>query len=339
MESCVGSLGCEGTKMGEYWYCGIAIRGVDTIYSYISDSGERVIGSYVIVPFSAQNTLRVGKVKTCAKYTVENAPYPVEHTKHIIREATAEEYVSQPPLSINNCYGENEDLDELELYIEEEMWDDVLEWACNHFDSEDEEICYKVIECCELCVKQNMPVAALNLGAYYYLGKYVEQDYKRAYELYKIAADAGEIRAICNCGYCFYYGRHQEIDYEEAFKYFALGALLYEDANCLYKLGDMYLNGFGTEKNEKYAYIMYSNALKCSEDDECIADAQFRVGKCLLRGIGVEKDVEKAHALLSYALINFYERRNTDKFVRGLIKSTKELLAEAQAQLDEEILD
>lgn len=115
--------------------------------------------------------------------------------------------------------------------------------------------------------------------------------------------------------------------------------MLYEDANCLYKLGDMYLNGVGTEKNEKYAYIMYSNALKCSEDDECIADAQFRVGKCLLRGIGVEKDVEKAHALLSYALINFYERRNTDKFVRGLIKSTKELLAEAQAQLDEEILD
>ena len=102
--------------------------------------------------------------------------------------------------------------------------------------------------------------AVLNFGTFYYSGKFVEQDYKKAFELYKIDADAGEIRAICNCGYCFYYGCHQEIDYAEALKYFSLGALLFNDANCLYKLGDMYLNGYGTDKNEKYAFLLYERA-------------------------------------------------------------------------------
>ncbi len=326
--------------MGEYWYCGVSIKGVGTVYSYISDTGELPVGAYVMVPFGRKNTPRVGIVKNCGAYSSEDAPYPVARTKHIIRESTAEEYEDQEPLP-PFCHDDDDDFEEVDYYIEAGDWEMVLDWACDNQDSLDEKTCKKVIECYKLCAKQNMPVAALNLGTFYYTGRYVEQDHQKAYELYKIAADAGELRAICNCGYCFYYGRHQEVDYPKAFEYFSLGALLYDDANCLYKLGDLYLNGYSVEKNEKYAFMLYSRALgRCREEDgECMADAQFRVGKCLLLGIGTEQNVEKAHALLSYALMNFYQRRETDPFVSGLIDSTKKLIALAQEQLDKETLD
>lgn len=330
--------------METYWYCGVAVKGLETAYSYISDAGELEIGSYVMVPFGNHNALRIGLVKSCGEYTEADAPYPVAHTKHIVREATAHEYDEQPPLPpFHYCDDDDNDIEEANYYIETEDWDMVLDWACDNHDCSCEEIIQKVIECYELCVKQNMPVAALNLGTFYYNGRYVEQDYQKAFELYKIAADAGELRAICNCGYCLYYGRHQEVDYGEAFRYFSLGALLHDDANCLYKLGDMYLNGYDVEKNEKYAFTLYSRAIeRCRTDggdSVCMADAQFRVGKCLLYGIGTEKDIEKAHALLSYALLNFYDRRKTDHFVVGLIRSAKELIAQAQTELDKEVSD
>ena len=330
--------------MGQYWYCGILVKGVKTIYSYISDTGEIPLDSYVVVPFGNQNVLRIGIVKSCTEYMAENVPYPVEQTKHIIREATAEEYENQPPLL--PYYRDNDiqdDLDEVNYYIEIEDWKEVYEWACDNHDCPYERITQKVVECYELCAKHDIPEAALNLGTFYYTGRVVEQSYQKAYELYKIAADAGILRAICNCGYCFYYGRYQDIDYEKAYKYFSLGALLHNDANCLYKLGDMYLNGYYVSKNEWYAFILYQRALQCSqendEDAACIADTQFRVGKCYLNGSGTYKNIEKAHEFLSLALVSFYKRRKKDHFVIELIKSTKELLAQAQEQLDKETSD
>ncbi|MCD7796505.1 MAG: hypothetical protein LUG95_02480 [Clostridiales bacterium] len=116
--------------------------------------------------------------------------------------------------------------------------------------------------------------------------------------------------------------------------------MLFDDPNCLYKLGDMYLNGYFVEKNKKYAFTLYDRALEQCEDrdDFCIGGIQFRLGKCLLRGIGTEVDVEQANTFLSVALIEFYKRRSTDPFVKGLIGSTKKMIAEAQEILDKEVL-
>ena len=328
--------------MDKYWYCGVAVKGVETVYSYISDMGELTVGAYVEVPFGAANTPRIGIVKTCGEYTAEAAPYPVKWTKHIIRVATKEEYEQQgplPPFSYDDDDDWDDDFDPVADFIEYEEWDEVLEWACDNQESQAPEIIKKVIECYELCVERGMPVAALNLGTLYYNGQVVEQDFQRAYELYKIAADAGELRAICNCGYCFYYGRHQEVDYDEAYRYFALGAAQY-DVNCLYKLGDMYLNGYGVEKNEYHAYALYSRALdQCKVDPIPLADVRLRMGKCLVRGIGTKKDVEMGHELLCSALVSFYKRRKTDPFVIGPIRETKALIAEAQERLDMETSD
>lgn len=323
--------------MNTYWYCGVIVKGIDEVYSYISDNGEIPVGTYVEVPFGRDNIPTIGYVKTVGEYLEKNVPYPVEKTKHITRTVTVENY--EEAKSLSAYYDDEDEFDDVDYYIRIEDWERVLEWACENHNSPFEHVIRKVKECYELCLKQGMPVAALNLGTFYYNGRCVEQDFNKAFKLYKTAADAGEIRAICNCGYCFYYGRHQKIDYAEAYKYFTMGVLLYNDANCLYKLGDMYLNGYGTEKNEKYAFKLYKRALDCfnfEADYDVLADIQFRIGKCMLKGIGTEIDVENAHSVLNLALVGFYQRRKTDNFVIGLIKSTKKLIAEAQEHLDME---
>ena len=35
--------------MDQYWYCGILVKGMENVYSYISDSGEIPSGSYVML--------------------------------------------------------------------------------------------------------------------------------------------------------------------------------------------------------------------------------------------------------------------------------------------------
>ncbi len=232
-----------------------------------------------------------------------------------------------------------EALEELEYYISENDYDMIFEWGCRFHDEVDcPKITEKVIEAYTLCMNIGNPDAALNLGTYYYMGRGVKQNYKKAYELYRIAADKGVLRAICNIGYCFYYGRHQPIDYSKAYDYFVKGVLLFDDANCLYKLGDMYLNGLSVEKNEKYAFMLYERAESASEYSEsyCTPDIKFRLGICLLYGIGTEIDVPLALENLTDALIGFYQRRKTDSFVGKLISSTKDLIAKATDILDNE---
>ena len=332
--------------MKTYWYCGIKVKGLKKDYWYISDMGALQIGTYAEVPFGSGDHLKIGIVTSCAEFTEDTVPYPLSSTKHIRRVAAEEEYKHQTPIKPFFVFDDEEDDEEnddyeLEAAILEKNWYEVLAWACSHHETSNAKVMEKVVECYELCIEQGMPIAALNLGTLYYTGRLVEQDYHRAFELYKIAADQGDVRGMRNCGYCFYYGRHSKIDYPEAFKYFALGALLHDDANCLYKLGDMYLNGFAAEKNEIYAFQLYTRALRRCENDEdsaeCIADAQYRVGKCLLYGIGCQKKPEEAHTLLSLALIHFYKRRNTDPFAAELIRSTRKLIEKAQTFLDSDL--
>ena len=40
----------------------------------------------------------------------------------------------------------------------------------------------------------------------------MEQDKAKAVELYREAAEAGDVRAMCNLGYCYYQGIGTEMD-------------------------------------------------------------------------------------------------------------------------------
>lgn len=330
-------------KSQTYYYCSILPKGLGSTYYYISPMGALQVGTRVEVPFGYENDLKKGTVLSCGEFTEEDAPYPVSKTKSITRVLTEEEFAQGGSQRKQSHWmaGSTNDLKEVTYYMEYHDYDAMYHWASEHHDCiDDPEVMKRVIECYQQCIEQNMPAAALNLGTLYYKGQVVPQDFAEAARLYKIAADAGILRAICNLGYCFYYGRHQEVDYAKAFEYFLKGALLFDDVNCLYKLGDMYLHGYGTEKNELYARILYQRALKLSENEDdpenayCLPDVQFRVGKCLLRGIGIAPNAEQALPLLMAALCGFYRRQKTDPFAQGLIDGSKELIAEAQSVLD-----
>ena len=136
-----------------------------------------------------------------------------------------------------------------------------------------------------------------NLGSQYYDGnRGFEQSFSKAVELYKMAAENGDRQAQENLGYCYYYGRNMEPDYEKAFQYFAMGAF---DGHLisLYKIGDMYLNGYYVRKNEKEAFIIYMHCVDIMTDEaapKVAGPIYLRLGKMFLNGIGTEKNLSSA---------------------------------------------
>ena len=329
--------------MKQYRYCSVRPKNIQKSYEYISDE-DIPVNSYVLVPFGYENRLHKGVVESVELYAKEDAPFPVEKTKRILRTITAEEYDAEEDEEWKR-YAKTfvRDIDELSGFLAERDYDAVFRWACGHHDrARFPDIMETVIQCYRLCMGRGNPGAALNLGAMYYNGTYLKRDYQKAVELYEIAANAGERRAICNLGYCYYYGRHQPPDYERAYHYYQLGAILYDDPNCLYKLGDMYREGQYVEANEKYAVKLYFRALEAinrpDEETFCRADILTRVGEAFLYGIVADRDPKKALDCFLQALSGFYDRRKTDPFVAGPIERVKEKIREAEEALDEEML-
>ena len=77
----------------EYCYCSVQPKGMSSVYSYLADDGMDIrIGTPVEIPFGHDNVLTKGLVVDFGYYTEDNAPWPVEKTKKIIRVLTPEEY-------------------------------------------------------------------------------------------------------------------------------------------------------------------------------------------------------------------------------------------------------
>lgn len=343
--------------MKEYCYCSVQPKGMSSVYSYIADEDQEIrIGTCVEVPFGPDNHVIKGIVVTFGYFTEENAPWPLEKTKHILRVITSQEYLQDDTATETDHSGSMQDpnpddqlseSDKKEIaqamtYMLSRNYEEMFKWATEHHNRVDSPGIMKVVcSCYEMCVAQNNTDAALNLGTLYYTGQGVPQDFKKAAQLYEIAASAGDVRALCNLGYCYYYGRHQEADYAKAFQCFNLGAVLHDDPNCLYKLGDMYRDGKFVKENGKYAFQLYLRAYQTANlpnaDQSCLPDIQFRLGRELLEGDIVEKNVDEALALLVSALTGFYQRRKTDSYVQERIQETKELIAKAEHILDQDV--
>ncbi len=100
-------------------------------------------------------------------------------------------------------------------------------------------------------------------------------------------------------GYIYYYGRctHGEPEYDKALTCFTFGAAngLYES---IYKLSDMYKNGYGVVKSPETAYNLVSmlyNELSAKfeeqfEEDQ-FADVALRIGSMILHGTGTHQSV------------------------------------------------
>ena len=123
-----------------------------------------------------------------------------------------------------------------------------------------------IIEMYEAAIADGNANAMNDLGAIYYDGaRGFEQSFEKSIQYYTMAAENGSRQAQENLGYCYYYGRNMPVDYEKAFHYFALGAF---DGHLisLYKIGDMYQNGYYVEKNPKEAFLIYNRCLDTTGD-------------------------------------------------------------------------
>ena len=336
--------------MDIYRYCTVKPEGMVSTFYYIANEDVKV-GAQVLVPFGSEDRVVLGTVTKVNYFEEAEVPFPLNRMKTILEvlEPGEVEDALRNPVADPDHYTPEEaaqveqDLAILDALLDEENYDAALNWACQHHDYlEHPEIMDRVVDVYETLIDMGNPVAALNLGSMYYNGTYLERDYKEAARLYQIAADAGEEEAICNLGYCYYYGRHQEVDYQKAYEYWTLGALLFQNPSCMYKLGDMYRNGYYVEQNEQHALHLYFVAMnRCMSDDyqgDAIADIDLRLGTAFLHSDVLEHDASNALFHLNRALTLFYQRRKVDPFVKGLIQSTKELIAEALQELDEEVI-
>lgn len=86
------------------------------------------------------------------------------------------------------------------------------------------------------------------------------------------------------------------VDYEKAFHYFALGAF---DGHLisLYKIADMYRNGYYVEKNPVEAFRIYEHCIDMMSEEaaERVAGPVYlRLGDAFLNGIGTEENAKNA---------------------------------------------
>ncbi len=141
-------------------------------------------------------------------------------------------------------------------------------------------------------------------------------DLEAAYEL------TGDAEYANSLGYIYYYGRCNKgvPEYDKAFKYFSIGAAsgYYESS---YKLADMFVHGYGVQKNEEIAFSIYARVYNNTYEQfidgafgGSFADAALRMGNCYLKGIGCRKNADAAYAAFLQAELAIKLRMQVDDF-------------------------
>ena len=169
-----------------------------------------------------------------------------------------------------------------------------------------------------------------DLGAYYYMGDVLEQDYQKARDLYQMAADRGCQQSIINLGYIFEYGRTAEPDYTRAYQCYALAAALEPSWEASYKLGDMYSRGRSVERNLARACLLWERSLDLAKGIVQIAQPAIRIAQLLVSPDcakwGIEPDPLRALMLFQQAEVGLrldiadgqtYYRRRLQQAIDG----------------------
>ena len=120
------------------------------------------------------------------------------------------------------------------------------------------------------------------LGALHVQGDVVDQDRRRAVELFKIGERWGVAQSAVNLGYSYEYGWLGEPDYTKAFMQYAKTASLGEHPEALYKLGDMYARAKVVEQDLRVAYLLYEKSYNKAGDNLVIkAQSAFRMAQLM----------------------------------------------------------
>jgi len=127
-----------------------------------------------------------------------------------------------------------------------------------------------------------------DLGDCYFHGKGVAQNYEKAYECFKGAAEGGNAVAQCNLGNCYYRGHGVVKSYALAMYWYTESA---KNGNMDAKnnLGNCYKKGRVGAPDLEKAFECFREAAEGGHQD-----AQFNVGLCYHTGEGVKKDEVQA---------------------------------------------
>ena len=117
------------------------------------------------------------------------------------------------------------------------------------------------------------------LGALYYRGGILEQDYPRAMELYELARSEGCGQAAVNLGYIYEYGRTGEKNLQKAYECYAFACAISENAEALYKLGDMYSRGYTGKPDLQAARKLWEKSYRAAPSLEVKAQAAIRLAE------------------------------------------------------------
>ena len=135
----------------------------------------------------------------------------------------------------------------------------------------------------------------LLLGVQYYRGDGVEQDYKKAFELFHKSAEQGATMAQFILGNMYRNGEGVDQDHKKAFKWHRKAAE-HGYISAQYNLGDMYYNGDGVEQDYKQAIEWFR---KAAEQGNALA--QLNLGTMYYFGQGIPQDYISAHMWLNLA--------------------------------------
>lgn len=158
--------------------------------------------------------------------------------------------------------------------------------------SESSEVAEMVLLGFKFAISRGSALSMNCLGALYYMGDIVEQDYAKAAELYEMAMDAGCYQSIINLGYIYEYGRTGKPDYAKAYQFYSLAAALAPSSEAVYKLGDMFSRGKAVPRDMKKAHALYVRSLQLAENDVEAAQPAIRLAKMLIDPAGPSYGVE-----------------------------------------------
>lgn len=226
--------------------------------------------------------------------------YDIDNEEQELLDSCSSEFMND--LNRDSCFqkgGFDEDanklnieglLHDLSFLIATQEFDTFCEYVTAHNDEIalascfDESIISMVLIGYKAGIAQQNGSCANDLGALYYMGDLVEQDYKKAGELYELAIQWGCDQSIINMGYIYEYGRIGEPNYAKAFEYYSLAAALTQMSEALYKLGDMYSRGHSVTKSVATAVQLWKRSYEKAQTPIEIAQPAIRLAPLYLDG-------------------------------------------------------
>lgn len=163
------------------------------------------------------------------------------------------------------------------------------------------------------------PSAAYELGLRYYAGIDVKQDFRKAFAMFRFAANAGNVGAMYLRGKCHSEGLGIWKDPERAVKWY-MKAAIHGHRQAMYDLAESYMHGEGVGKSSEEAMKWYRKAAESDYGPAC-----YQMGELLFhedrkealkwyaRGGELGNDMSAYYAGMMYLSEGEYEK--TIKFL------------------------